>query len=310
MPTQQELNKFNQYLLQIVIRGTKEQLKNVLERNASHTNEPSTVFPDSLNIGREAFIEAMNRSKIDMARLLAKYVVNINFQDNNGETLLIQAVKNQDIDRTKLMIEMGADINLRDNLNNNALHYAVGGFARRNYDGSISYVFGVGNAELTELLINAGAAVNIYHNIYNISELTSCIRDYRNAPVLESLINSGRYTPDQLNGALFIAAGIGGSRTDILDTLIKIGNVNVNLKDQYGWTPLAYAANLCNVNNIKCLLEAGAEKTTFERLTPEANEMLSEAVKEFMFEQSYVKSIQYRIELMFGNGSCSIERGI
>ena len=76
---------------------------------------------------------------IELIHYLLTHGVNIEAQNNNGETALFMA---RDFETVKLLIEHGADVNIQDNTGQTALFYTY-------------------NFEIAELLIEHGADVNI-----------------------------------------------------------------------------------------------------------------------------------------------------
>lgn len=74
-----------------------------------------------------------------------KQGISLDEQDSNGNTPLILAVQNQDVQKVKELIEKGCDVNITTKIGQSAIWDA----------------FEYNNLEMIQLLIDAGADINI-----------------------------------------------------------------------------------------------------------------------------------------------------
>lgn len=63
-------------------------------------------------------------NNLSLCKLLLKYFPDLNIQNNNGETPLHLSAQYNNFELTKLLLEHGINVNIIDNKGNNALHYA------------------------------------------------------------------------------------------------------------------------------------------------------------------------------------------
>jgi len=131
---------------------------------------------------------------------------------------LINCVLKKDVKKVRGEVKGIKDINLQDpEAKKAALHYSAG----------------MGNVEITKILLKSGADVNLKGEIGG------------RTPLFESLFRPRDYKPADYN-------------EKIVDLLLKFG-AKVNLKAINGQTPLMWAAAFSSVRIVKLLIEKGAD---------------------------------------------------
>jgi ankyrin repeat protein len=151
--------------------------------------------------------------------------ININLQDNRGETALMYAIDYDNIEMIRLLLNAGANPNVLNTHNHTALTLAIVGNSSN-------------NIEIIEMLLNAGADATAKDR----NNWTSLMR----AITLMQLMNCN-YTK---------------KITKIVRILLNAG-ADVNVQNQYGFTALMYAIrdgfdNEC-FNIVKLLINSGAD---------------------------------------------------
>lgn len=156
----------------------------------------------------------------------------------------IKAVQEDNLEEATALIA-GRDVNLRDpSSHTTALEYAVEN----------------GNRELVQLLLAAGANVNLTND--GGSTPLMMLGGDATADLVWDLINSGaevNHKDNYGNTPLLTAAARNNS--EVLKTLLDAG-ANVAARNQDGHTPLMLAAAEGLINNVRALVLAGAELTT------------------------------------------------
>lgn len=184
-----------------------------------------------------------------------------------NEPLLIRAIKRGDIARTKKLIENGTDIDIQNENGETALFEAINNR----------------NPELVQLLVNAGAGLEIRETQYGRTPLVQAIQG-QELSVLKILLDAGciineEYSPlftaisvgsveifnllldykadpeavDKYNSSLLFSACHYG-RINIINKLILSG-ADVNHENINGWTPLIRAVCSRKIEAVKRLLE-------------------------------------------------------
>lgn len=174
------------------------------------------------------FESSFRSGSIELIHYLLTHGVNIEGQNDNGETALFMA---RDFETVKLLIENGADVNIQDNTGVTALFYTY-------------------NFDITELLIEHGADVNIQDNTGQTALFKT--NNFEIVEIAELLIKHGANVNIQDNDgqtALFMT-----NNFEIAELLIKHGT-NVNIQNNNGQTALFMARNF---ETVKLLIEHGA----------------------------------------------------
>ncbi len=169
-------------------------------------------------IASKELIEAAINSDLDELKELIKSNININYKDQDGNTALMYAVKNGDINVVNYLLLKGADPNIINNLKQTSLILAVD---RDNLS-------------------------NVLDKSYSSKELELLFKSDNNYPIVRSLLIKGANpnVKDHLGKSpLYLAAEYGDLRC--LNLLLGVHNVDVNIKDIFGYTPLMAA---CRTN--------------------------------------------------------------
>lgn len=185
--------------------------------------------------------------------------MNINVQNEDGETALMSACSFNNIENIKFLLKNGSNVQMKDNKGKTALFHAcragygrIVGFKIDNYIPSIN------------LLLDAGSDINEQDTSGKTVLMFSTYSGY--ADLVEFIINKNPKINIQTNNgesALILLLGSNhGSNEEkqkILKLLIKSG-ADVNLADNNSKTPLMYAVDTYNYNGlVEPLLEKGAD---------------------------------------------------
>ena len=235
---------------------------------------------------------------------------NLNVRNENGDTPLNVAADNGRAASARLLIDAGADINISDNKQRTALHMA----ADLGYDDILRTLIDApdvnlnlrtetghtplhaaannGRAASARLLIDAGANINIsdkyqqtalhlaayfgYDDIVDAlikrPDVNLNVRNKDGNTPLHIAADNGRAASARLlidagadinisdhkqRTALHMAADLGDD--DIVDALIKRPDVNLNVRNENGYTPLHIAAGRGREQSARLLIDAGAD---------------------------------------------------
>ncbi len=176
---------------------------------------------------------------LDIAKLLISLGANINIQNNNGNTALAIAANNNHIDMVKILLNSN-NIIFKDTQNSDALLFSV---MNKNFD-------------IAKILIEAGADINVKSRYHNTPLSLAIYNDYEN--IVKLLLDHGA----NIDKSAIIAAKQG--HINIMKLLIKY-KVDINIKDEWGNTPLIYAILKNNKNMEKLLLDNGADNNIIPR---------------------------------------------
>jgi ankyrin repeat protein len=203
-----------------------------------------------------------------------------------GGASLLQ-VAATDLDKTRLLLARGADVNYRTKNGFSALSAAASArgtievvrflldhgakierpekTAKGDVDTSVPtplfLAVGTGEIETARLLIQHGDALeSIVSNIKGKTSLTNAI-DMGDAPMVRFLIESGANIQGDRLQSEALQHAVLADYPDVLSVLIE-KNFNVNAADEYGMTPLHYAAmtDYGDTEMIRKLLAAGAKR--------------------------------------------------
>jgi ankyrin repeat protein len=166
---------------------------------------------------------------------------------------LHSSVKAGDVDRAQSLISEGANINAMDNAHATPLSWAAM----------------LGQKEVAELLISAGADLNPQDAFSSISPLHHAATNGKR-DLAELLINSGADVNAKLTGGLASTLGslrgatplhgaAQNARPEIVELLIDSG-VDLNAKDSQGRTPLQYATEMGYGELVELLRTHGAKE--------------------------------------------------
>lgn len=204
------------------------------------TFDLSSFFHVSLRMKTELHI-AVLEEQIETVSDLLKRKVNVNAEDDDGNTPLFIAVESGNFPITKMLLVAGAKVNMTNKHNNTPLHVAVE----------------MHDENITKLLLGYGATVNVL-NDFNKTPMFLAVQS-RKINIIKLLIDFGinvnehdlcNYT------ALHMAAMYGNST--VVKLLVDAG-ADLNSKTNVGTTPLHEAIDSENVYSVKVLIDAGAD---------------------------------------------------
>ncbi len=228
---------------------------------------------------------------IKSAEMVIADAVNLNFQDENGNTALLLAIQVACIEVVKLLISSGININLRNNNDDTALslvlkkcydedgeerHWEIAdiliehcggkGFNDLNGFEALIYATKSGNKELVTKLIDAGMYLD-FQKDNGRTALIEAVIDKHNEIAIE-LIHAGANTDIQSDNsyqfsAICWSAGVG--QEDVIDALIHAG-ANLDLEIRLG--PIFHPALLEaigreNIDIALKLIDAGANPNCY-----------------------------------------------
>lgn len=240
-------------------------------------SDPDPDLQDQLNLLRNDLMDVSKYGSTEEVEDLLASGIHPDFVDENGLSPLMVAVIHNRLDIVKTLLDLGADINYRGE--KSALMLAA------EYDHPEIFAFLFTSGAATEKIKNPVPDLELSRNKLIVAIVNG---DYEE---VKSLLESGVdpnfqnewYPPlmkavvyDQLQiistlllyganidyqrfdgeNALMIAASK-HDHQEIFDFLIQCG-ADINIKDNYGWTALMYAANYGNYNAIRELIKLGA----------------------------------------------------
>jgi ankyrin repeat protein len=157
---------------------------------------------------------------------------------NANDTPLCCAVDANNMDLVKLLVEAGADIN------------AAGSWP------PLCRAVDKNNTAIAEYLIDHGANVNAYPIDEGWGPIQETAHVSNSIEMAKLLLARGADINSEIYPALHIS--INQKRIDLCELLIERG-ADVNGKDNWGYTPLCYAAQTGITELVQLLLEAGAD---------------------------------------------------
>ena len=206
------------------------------------------------NIGETALTSAMQYgTNLQIIRTLLKAGADVNVQNEYGKTALMKIISKIDedddhLDVIKTLIEAGADINVKDNNGMTALMSAV-------YEGK---------EEVVNFLLKAGANINIKDNCDRTALIIAFTAYIFRNNIVDMLLKAGADVNDKaLIGndkcywSLLMWAAWNGNKK-FVKRLIEAGS-DVNIRDEYGRTPLMAASWSYRIEIMNMLLENGAD---------------------------------------------------
>lgn len=217
--------------------------------------------------------------KADAVALLLERGVQVNTKAQNNITALYLASKGGHVPTLQLLLDAGAEVNGSDAFGVTPLitacamghtdaaallvehralvdaHAAGGGNVS-----ALKYAAQLGHAAIVELLLNAGASVDIKDDAGITPLLAACNRGH--LPVVELLLAHNAdpelEDPKTKQNALGIATG--NNFQEITELILKKKNLRVvNVSNSMGFTPLMMAAYHGNVGTLQTLLEQNAD---------------------------------------------------
>ncbi|HOI29532.1 MAG TPA: ankyrin repeat domain-containing protein [Melioribacteraceae bacterium] len=181
-------------------------------------------------------------SDTELFELLLKYGAIIDTRAIGGATPLIHSSLNNNFEMSKFLIEKGAVINIQCNALTSPLYFAT-------FNNNLAYM---------EYLIKAGTEIDMPDFLYR-TPLYIAVRDgYKKSA--ELLLSNGAdisWRDNFKKRSLLHLAAIEG-HAEIVSMLIEKG-MNVNEKDESGFTPIDYAYKYGNMNTVQLLQSKGGK---------------------------------------------------
>ena len=169
----------------------------------------------------------------------------VNITNKRNVTSLMVASKMGNVDAIKVLLSAGADRTIKDVDGNTWIHYAFLGDCSK---------------EVLQSIIDQGANVNIT-NKRNVTSLMVASKK-GNVDAINVLLSAGAdRTIKTVNGDTWIHYAVHGDCSkEVLQSIIDQG-AHVNITNKRNVTSLMVASNKGNVDAIKVLLSAGADRT-------------------------------------------------
>ena len=176
--------------------------------------------------GETPFLKLFRENDFQMATFLAKEGANVNVRDFKGNFALKYAVMSNNYQQAKMLLEdFHADPNIVDAMSRSALHYAINN-SQPNIDST---------SEFEELLLDYGANVNAI--------------DLRGrSPLHYAFVKIGNWKSSSYIDPI-----------EAVTTLCSKDNIDIDLPDKWGKTPLHYAAQRGSTISTVFLLNRGAD---------------------------------------------------
>ncbi|KAK6543557.1 hypothetical protein TWF694_000301 [Orbilia ellipsospora] len=210
----------------------------------------NTSFPD----GFTSLMVASYFGLAAIVKLLLRLKPKINYRDstymrsalswaaeNGSDVIVRQLLKGNNWKGIPLLFAGGAEVNSRDKYNRTPLVYAIW---RR-------------QTSIVARLLKAGARVDLEDDVGG-TPLSYAICSGHDG-ILDRILKSGTKieSRDTLGRKLLFSA-VGKGRGDVVKMLLEVGEVDVDVENDYGDTPLLLAIGSGNIEVVRVLLENGA----------------------------------------------------
>ncbi len=176
---------------------------------------------------------------------------NFNYQDSMGETLVVTACRVGNLEVFEALLKDGADVNVVRHDGKSALHLAVDSDSARSF-------------EMFETLLKT--AVDLQMDVQDSMGETAIATACRvgNLEVFEALLKAGadvNVVRHDGKSALHLAVDSDSARSfEMFDTLLKTGvDLQMDVQDSMGETAIATACRVGNLEAFEALLKAGAD---------------------------------------------------
>ncbi|KDN72212.1 hypothetical protein CSUB01_10046 [Colletotrichum sublineola] len=216
---------------------------------------------------------AMSANEDDTLAVLVHAGADVNRGDFGTRTPLIAAVQNYRFKPIEKLIEYGADLETRMQNGQTALHVAIsmksrpmteflsdqGAYLDRRANGhtALTYAIATGCSDIAEVLIEAGADVNLPGSRGNFPlQAAAAAGDQRNTKLL--LSRGAKCEAVGSDGFLPVHVAAHENRVEVLRLLLKAGSPIDPITDR-GETPLTLATHLGCFEAAQFLIEAGAD---------------------------------------------------
>ena len=296
------LYKFIKYCCQNEFYGNIDAVIDTLLKLGTDKDNPPLIISVARFTYNDDYSNNYSNQQFRIMDSLIKHGININAQDENGNTALMFLSLSKyiydinTINSAKLLIKSGADVNLKNNGGMTALMNASA----------------VGSDELVELLINAGARVNEVDNDGRTAIFYAC-RGYdvcsfynnynsfygysfsESVEVVKFLIDNGADVNLKNNGGMTALMSASDVSHELIELLIKSG-ARVNEVDDNGKSALMYACenhiiSSSDIEVVKFLIDNGA------------NVNLKSNDSETALMNAYIRGNKELVELLINSGA-------
>ncbi len=254
--------------------------------------------------GETILMRQIGKKNWKIVNLLLKYNPDVNVQDNCGCTALMRAVEGENIKLVHRLLRNGADVCLKDNLGGTAFNLAV-------RMGNLSIVQEI-YAKMEEKQVKMAPDIlfDFLCNI-SISSLTKDhIKDKKFIPLLDWLYQKGVPLDYQSQfGETLLMECVKRNSRVLVEALCQRG-VDLNLQDQNGQTALMHAVFNQNPDLVRCLLEFGANvfirdkngKNALELAQRKRNKEIINLLRGEKYTSQFLSQMTYR-QLIDGKNS-------
>lgn len=244
---QEKKLELNTQLLDAVENGETQKVKELLEYGADADYRTSEYYDTPLML-------AARKGRTEIVKLLLEYGADINESKllNSGKSALIVAADYGFTDIVEILLENGADPNVLDAEKSSCAvsigvrvlispdrthERAINGWS------ALMYAAWAGDAEMVELLINAGADVNIRAKHSKDETALMVASEAGHPEIVELLIDAGAdvNAVGDKHTALVYAVEYG--KLDVIKVLIEKGGADVNPEISKCFTLLKFAAD-------------------------------------------------------------------
>ena len=236
----------------------------------------------------QAFIDSIHNNDYESVNKLIAEGIDVNAQDQNGDTALIYAAGHCSANIVELLIRNGADVN------------------RAAYDGFTPLMNAAtyNQTDNANILYNNGAEINS-KTVMQWTALDFAIIN-QNAQMCNFLIDkeanlNNICKADDGEEFSIIRLAISDGTDEILNLLIEAG-IDVNKADSYGRYPLHYAAVFNKPNSVRLLVRAGADLECRNTEDEDLSTPLMYAAYQFSYDVVHTL-------LMLGAKSNNIDKG-
>ncbi len=215
-------------------RGNLPEVKKLVEQGAD--------INAKLNNGKTALYYATERRKWNVVRWLVEHGADVNAKRNDGWTVLHIAAGNGNLAVVQYLVEKGADVNAKRNDGWTVLHSATFQVYK--------------DVDLVRYLVEHGADLNA-KNTDGCSVLHSAIAFGKWAVVRWLVENGADVTAKDNHGGTVLHAAAHADKLDVVKWLINEKDADVNAKTNDGQTVLFDAVLTGNVEMIRWLIDKG-----------------------------------------------------
>lgn len=226
--------KFQGTPLQYAAAGGKTEMVELLLSNGASIDSIDSA-------GRTPLMWAADQGRTEMVKLLLKHKADINAETKTGWTAFRYAVQSGQPDMVKLF-QGKVPVDQLDKDGFAALHRAASG----------------GQAKSVQILVDAGADVNVRHKTYQGTPLQYAANE-GHAEVVKILLKGKASidAKDSIGRTPLMWAAMSGKK-DVVEVLLS-SDANVNAKTETGWTAIRYARNEDHPDVVEILLKHGAK---------------------------------------------------